>query len=404
MSEFKEKYFPFLYHITRDIGPRPAGSDQEFKALQFIANRYSLGKSVVMEWMSFPTFKTWGYALIVPIFLSLIILILMNYFREITYILTFCNVFLFFLSFEIWNAAGGRTTYLTKAFKIKKSQNLLIKIPDKTNFSTPAVIFIAHVDSNKHRISFSPSVKRSMRLLGTFLILSPMISGVIFHLSISLDYLSLIYLSFTLIFISLMITSGDEFGGFVEGANDNGSAIVVCTAITDFLSKIESLNKPVWILFTGSEEVGCLGIHHFLDEYGPLVKDSYFIDFEMVGSENIVVAERHSGFSYLTTYHPDSDLLNLSDRITKKLSIEKRTVVLGEEIGSLQSRGFKGLCLVGQEQDGWMRNWHQHADRIENLEWKGIHTSYQFSLMMLTEMNIISNNLHQFPIEKNYEY
>ncbi|PVE29958.1 hypothetical protein DC030_15445, partial [Enterococcus faecalis] len=46
-------------------------------------------------------------------------------------------------------------------------------------------------------------------------------------------------------------------------------------------------HTEVWFAFTSAEEVGCLGMHHLLDEYGHVLNNAYFIDFEMVGRQEI---------------------------------------------------------------------------------------------------------------------
>jgi len=38
-----------------------------------------------------------------------------------------------------------------------------------------------------------------------------------------------------------------------------------------------------------------------------------------------------------------------------------------EEVGALRGRGYRGLCLVGVGEDGFLVNWHQTSDVSANI-------------------------------------
>lgn len=129
-----------------------------------------------------------------------------------------------------------------------------------------------------------------------------------------------------------------------------------------------------------------MGLNAVLDRYGPELKDAWFIDFELVGSGQTAYVTRHGGLTYLSPYRPDSASLVLAARTAQalpELKVTGKQVVMLEEVAALRRRGFRGLCLVALDENGWVRNRHRHSDTAANIEPPALERAARFAWGMI---------------------
>ncbi len=58
-------------------------------------------------------------------------------------------------------------------------------------------------------------------------------------------------------------------------------------------------------------------------------------------------------------------------------------MIITEEVGGLRGRGYRGICLVGVGEDGWLANWHQYSDNFNHIEPSGLERAARFALAMM---------------------
>lgn len=182
----------------------------------------------------------------------------------------------------------------------------------------------------------------------------------------------------------------DESGDYVEGANDNGSAVACVLGIGEQASLTPLKHTELWLAFTGSEEVSHDGLNILLDEYGDDIQDAFFIDFEMVGKGDIYYVQKHLGLMYFTDYRPDSESLKIAEKVSTKhpeLPVTGRDVVIMEEVATLRRRGYRGICLVGLAEDGFGANWHQKTDTIKNIDPDSLEYAAKFAWKMIESID-----------------
>jgi hypothetical protein len=248
------------------------------------------------------------------------------------------------------------------------------------------VVLIGHTDTNKHRLTFSPALKRSLRQSSTSILLAVLGNAMAsFFDAPRIRAATAAYLGFG---IATMLA--DEYGPYVEGANDNGSAVACVLGLGEQALAAPLAATDLWLVFTGSEEVSHDGLNLFLDEYGPQLGDAYFIDFEMVGKGAIHFVERYGGLIYFTRYHPDDESLRLAAAVAAghpELQVTGRDVVLFDEVATLRRLGFRGITLVGVERDGFPANWHQRTDTIAAIDPLALERAAQFAWRMIREID-----------------
>jgi len=381
MNYLSEKYlFEQVAALASTIGPRPPGSRAELLARQYIRHALSdMGyvENVTEEPTHTP--NSWSYAMLLPVGAALAGNFLHRWLRWLGAGVSLVGAYSYYTS------VSGRKQPIMAVLPKSETASLVVKIPAKGEVKR-RVVLIGHTDTNRDRITFSPKLKHSLRPMA-FSVLSALALNGAAQLfgwkkirGMTTAYLALAFGSLTL----------DNIGPFVAGANDNASAVACVLGLGGQLSQEPLENTEVWLAFTAAEEVGLLGMHTLLDNHREELADAYFIDFEMVGAGDIAYVTEHSGFSLFGNYQPDDESLALAVETAREhpeLNVRGAPMVMLEEVAALRSRGFRGLCVVGMGEDGWLKNWHQSTDNITNVQPKSLERAAQFVWHMIKRLD-----------------
>jgi hypothetical protein len=375
--------------LADGIGPRPPGHPEEKEARAYI-RRVLAGEGFdEIEEMPFPTWDTWGYSFIVPVALALAGNALGRGGRAGKLV---GGLAALTGTYQLWQLSRIRRQPLAALFPKRPSANLVVRLPP-TGERRQRVVLVGHTDTNKHRATFSEAQK-SLMLPSMTLGLGVMAANGLAQLARAagakgwakgVQTTSLLSLAG---FLALLLR--DEQGGYIDGASDNASAVACLLGLGAYLKRQPLQHTEVWLAFTGAEEVGCLGMHHLLDVYGQQLADAWFIDFEMVGVAEIAYVTRHASGSPLMSYVPDEESLALAQETARQhpeLNVSGREMVIFEEVGALRGRGYRGICLVGVGEDGWLANWHRYDDNTSNIEPVGLERAARFALAMMHSLD-----------------
>ena len=373
--------------LARDIGPRPAGHPAEAQARAYIRRTlieagFDAGE---IEELPFTAPDTWGWLFAGPIGLTLAANGLGKLGGQAGKFIG--GLLSLFSALELSRSTRSQRQHLAALYPTRPSADVLVRIPAREQVKQ-RVVLVGHTDTNKARVTFSRPVKRWLTMLMSAGTLVPAINGLALlsralngrkkaQLTQRLTVLSL------LSFIPLLLL--DERGPYIDGANDNASAVACLLGLSAYLQQQPLAHTEVWLAFTGAEEIGGLGMHHLLDVYGEQLRNAWFIDFEMVGTRDIVYVVDH-GVSYLTPYGPDRAALELAFETSRQypeLRVNGQAMTIVEEVGALRSRGYRALCLAGVDAEGWLANWHQRTDTLENINPIGLEKAARFALGMM---------------------
>jgi hypothetical protein len=50
-------------------------------------------------------------------------------------------------------------------------------------------------------------------------------------------------------------------------------------------------------------------------------------------------------------------------------------------------RGYRGLCIAGQGEDGWLANWHQYSDNSSNIQPEPLERAARFGWAMVQKID-----------------
>jgi hypothetical protein len=376
-----------IHALAVEIGPRPAGSAQEALARAYISqvlHEHGLGQP---QELHFDTPDTWGYTGLAAALITLggNLLGRSRFGRLVGGLATLSVVY------GLWRMFSAQRTPLEAFAPHNPTATLVVRIPPKGDVRRKLVL-LGHTDTNKHRLSFRPELKHNLLPAFSFVLGVGAINGAAQVLeALGLKFVEpLRRLSFLGILGGLGFTLADETGGFVDGANDNATAVACLLGLGAHLKAHPLEHTEVWLAFTGAEEVGCLGAHALLDAYGAELKDAWFIDFEMVGAGDICYITEHSGLSYLNTYKPDdeSEAWALETaRAHAEMGVRGAPMTILEEVGALRGRGYRGICLAGVGDDGWLVNWHQSSDNTAHIQPACVEKAARFAWAMIQRLD-----------------
>lgn len=372
-----------LQHIrmlAETIGPRPPGQRAEMQARSYVRSALTdAGVTETVEEIAFPAPDTPGYALIYSGLLGIVGNLLGRRLRWIGGALSFLA------AFSVYQTMSGRRQPLNFITPAALSADLVVRIAPKGTVKRK-VVLVGHLDTSKHRLSYSPPLKPLLRGIASAGIAIAAING----LAQLFGWRKLRRLTFTSILTALPLIALDESDEFVQGANDNASAVACLLGLAAQLKTQPLENTEVWLAFTGAEEVGGLGMHALLDKHRETLADAWFVDFELVGAGDIAYVTHHTGLTHFSAYEPDAESLAWASetaRANPQLGVRGKPMRSQEEIGTLRARGFRGICLVGVGADGWLVNWRQRADRVEFIDPRSVEQAARFAWAMLKSLD-----------------
>jgi Zn-dependent M28 family amino/carboxypeptidase len=153
------------------------------------------------------------------------------------------------------------------------------------------------------------------------------------------------------------------------GANDNASAVASMLTCAEALLASKPADVELMLVGTGAEEVGCRGMHSFVDgrlDWSP--SETFFVNFECTGGGKLHYI-RSEGV--LTKFGYPAALLDHARRLTADGDYADITPtdLLAATDGHVPAHhGFPTLSLISLEANGVPRNYHRPEDTVEALD------------------------------------
>jgi hypothetical protein len=167
------------------------------------------------------------------------------------------------------------------------SQNVVAVLPPAGAVQQRAVL-VAHLDSHRAVLWYAHDW-----LLRIFSFLSPvtlaglLLAPLLYLLAALSGWAGWAWLALPLVllhFVGWLSGVTADLGPLSPGANDNAASVGALLALVERLQTSTPLpHTELWLAFTGCEETGGDGFLALLKDYGPQLKDAYFLDLEMIG-------------------------------------------------------------------------------------------------------------------------
>lgn len=376
--------------LCKQIGSRPPASPQEYAAGEYVkAVLADLALPAPGE-QKFLSQNSFGWVVIPPTLLAVLAIPLGVFGRwgklSAALLMLIGLIGIYFM-------LTAAPPFYHKLIERWPSRNLWVDLPP-TGEVKRRLYLVGHLDTQKVRY-FAPipwpqfqDVQMASTLLMTAAVVIWLLAGGI------LGWVGLPWYIWTfegLLILSLLIFLNDERQPHIEGANDNATAVSVLLGMARALRDQPLQHTAVTLLFTGCEEVPCVGMEAYLNAHPIPQAGVYWLDLEMVGTGNLCYVTRH-GMSSVAAYYPHPELLRLAAQVAAKhptLKVTGKPMSIMEEVANLRRRGYQAICLAGYNAQGFLPNWHRLSDCLENIEPPILERAANFAWALAQELDCI---------------
>jgi hypothetical protein len=278
-----------------------------------------------------------------------------------------------FSGYLIWCRFTLRDYPLRNILPRAPSQNVIATLPPAGE-AQRRLILVAHLDSHRAVFWFATDFLVRMfvpvsivTMYGIYLAIPVYVLAVLTHWQV-FSWLGLVLAFFHFLGWFSGVTA--DLGQYSPGANDNASSVGILLALADCLQRQPLQNTEVWLAFTGCEETSGDGILALIKEYGALLKDTLFVDFEMVGIGDRISYIREEGNLNRLTIPQEVEAL--VKEVGEPFGLQPASTPLvgaSTECSILLKHGFKAVCFIAHYQGSTiMPEWHRLTDTPDRLQ------------------------------------
>jgi hypothetical protein len=278
-----------------------------------------------------------------------------------------------FSGYLIWCRFSLRDYPLRRVLPYAPSQNVIVKLPPAGE-TQHRLVLVAHLDS--HRAVFWFASNFLVRIFapfciitvyGIFLAIPVYVLAILTHWQV-FEWLGLFLACFHFLGWFTGVTA--DLGQYSPGANDNASSMGTVLALAERLKQQPLHNTEIWLAFTGCEETNGGGILTLIDQSGAQLKDSWFIDFEMVGiGDRISYIREEGNLGRVTIPQEIETLLKEVGQPFGLQPVQTPLVGASTECSLLLKHGFKAVCIIAHcSGTSIMPEWHRLTDTPDRLQ------------------------------------
>ncbi len=378
-------------HMSRDIGPRPPGSQGERSAGHFIARELkSLGLSAEMQAFHTPATTAWSEMLVH--LLTIIGVIVFPASANISFVLI-CLGFIFFLLEEY-----GRSPFGFLQMR-RRTANVFAKIGAQRG-ADKTVVLIAHMDSPRSAFYYRPGLIHFVRLAflvdfvcqtAVFMLFTVAYGGHL--LSMEQDTLDLLWhlgllliipIAFALLGLLIKAASAQT----TPGGNINASGVAVLLELARVYSRRQPHNIDLWLVSTAAADAGGIGAKRLIRQHRRELKGAYFICIDGVG-RGFPVCYRREG--RLMSFRANRRLTGLVKHISEvhahySAGFKRNSLYLSEGF-QLLSRGRKAITISCREETRYPRYWLWAKDDYDNIDPRSLRLALDFITAMVDNID-----------------
>ena len=347
--------------LAEKIGPRGSCTAQESKAADYIETELKkMNYQTSRETFQTVTSFSWTFSVIYLLFIIAAVIFPSK--PNWGFILVLFASVSFYLE-------ANTFPLISQLLPKKTSQNIIAAVPARSK-TLRKVLIIAHYDSSRSALFFSPKRVKGFRrtylllvgaislqlllyALGVFTTIQPILLWV-------LSLPSVLYLLGTL----LLFIHRELCGEYTPGANDNASGVAVLLEVAKALACFPLLTTTVTLIATGAEESGTNGALDYLRRHRP-DKNTYVINLDNLGSGHLT-AVTQEGILGRKTASPE--LLDFAKQTAeeKRINLQLAPYHLLTTDGTVfLFRGYPTVSLMAFDDQRLLPNWHWPTDRAE---------------------------------------
>jgi hypothetical protein len=394
--------FGFIKQVCKDIGFRPATSENELKAGQMVKKEYDrFCDEVKVEPFTCRPGGFLGILTIIPI-LQVTATVFYLWFTWVSVLLTILALLCYVLEMN------HLREFADPLFRKRTSANIYGKIKAKGK-AKATVIIGAHHDSP---VEFPIPIKwraKSSRFI-TVIIVAIGLVFVVYVAKIlseyfNLFYLDVMFLGFRLfdfliivpllgVILTVALRLGLKSNTQTLGANDNLSGVAVTLGVAEYFSENRAKNTDVWVISHGCEE--CMrGSKRFVDKHHMELekKNSYTINFDTAGVGRLFIVSEEKMY---TTKH-SREICNMLRDSAAKLHLRYPVKIVPFSMGGTDSafyskKGLKATSVIGLADDGFPVVWHNRNDTPERLDKGNLYDMLRLAVQFVDDVDLLARD------------
>lgn len=379
-----------LVRLSRDIGPRQAGSPRERKSARFLERELrALGLTPEADGFPSPTNPYYGKAIVLLFPLAGALL------YPWKAGLSFLAVVLGYLL--ILADAMGRNPFLRwQAHRMSANVSAPIRARGEAE---ETLVLVAHLDSPLAFYPDNPVLEGIVRALQRLCLPSATILF-LFHILLFGGHLLRVKREALILGweISLLFLPAPASVGLTyldramqrratPGGNDNASGVAVVMQLARVLSRRPLLHTDVWVLFSGASEPGAMGLRRFLRKHRRELRRSHILVVDRVGRGSPTSFRKEGG---IWPFRADRLLLDLAEEVSKThvrfLSPRRRNPYPGEALQAL-NRGARAITVSCIEDGGRTKNHLKMGDDHLNVDLRSLRLAVAFIKSLVEELD-----------------
>ncbi len=145
------------------------------------------------------------------------------------------------------------------------------------------------------------------------------------------------------------------------------------------------IEKEVWFVATGAEEVGTVGMQAFLAAYEEELRDALIINLDNVGAGQLSWVTEEG---MARRYRANARLIGLAKRVSREAEILVKPRAyrgLSTDATPALARGFKALTLMAFDSAALPVNWHWKTDTSDQIEPEVVERTTELVTRMIRE-------------------
>jgi len=369
-----------LLKLAVEIGPRGACTAAEGRAASYITGRFEeLGLEVTSQ--EFSSIDTYSYLYMIY-FLVAIACGALSYWLWFVYFaapIAVLNAVAFALDLETF-------PLLSRILPHKKSRNVIGEL--RAENDKIGLVVVAHCDSARSGLSFSPKLVENFRLSFLMMVGSVLGVGVLTAVNLILRFIggntnlwvwiaTVVLCAYLMVPLTIMVHR-EVAMDYTPGANDNASGVIAMLALADKVTEDESRLPGVMFVATGAEEVGTAGMIKFLKEHGERVRDALIVNLDNLGTGHVCYIDCEG---MLFGHDSSPVLLWLAGKVAEKqhLPIWRTGYrLLSTDATPALARGYKAMSVMAFDDHGRLPNWHWQSDTVDNIDMENLEIARAF--------------------------
>jgi hypothetical protein len=186
----------------------------------------------------------------------------------------------------------------------------------------------------------------------------------------------------------LVLVHREVFGKDVHGANDNASGTGVMLAVAERVAKEPLKNTDVWIVATGCEEAGLVGMLGFLRRHEQELQDALILNMDSVGAGELKYV---TGEGLIKAVPSDPELLMFSAEVARENPelqlVPQEYRAFPTDASAALMGGYRAMSIMAFDEEGVIPNWHWETDVAENLDEENLSDTEVFVDLLLKKID-----------------